>query len=255
VKAKVSRIMVTASLVAAMGFTAACGGDGDAATGKKPSKPTSTETARAAGEVTESPQGADGPLTEAQLNNAALTTDDVKGFKVRDSGIADLQGQSVPARPAACQPVADLFLSATDPVSAAAVSRDVGAEDETDASVIMIALLSYEPGEADEVLAGLRKATDTCTAYGHVGYEYTGVRALADPGLGDDSVAFRLVASVEGATVPTGFTVVRDGTTLAAFTSMNMLDADKAEVPEKIIEAQLAKLKKQAEEAKVNRPS
>ncbi|MEV0226385.1 hypothetical protein [Streptomyces sp. NPDC050704] len=251
-KSRILKAAAAASVAAALGLTAACGGGGggrgddDSAKNGKAAERASTETAGAADEVKEPVRDPDGPLTEAQLEKAAIRTGDVKGFKIGDSGIGDLQGQSVPAAPAACQPVADMFLSTTDPGSRAAVSRGVGAEDETDASVTTLVLFSYGSGDADEVLAGLREATDKCTAYEHTGYKYTEVKVLADPGLGDDSVAYRLVASIEGATVPAAYTVVRDGTTLAVFASMNMLDADKAEVPEKVIEAQLAKLRKAA---------
>jgi hypothetical protein len=186
---------------------------------------------------------ADEPLTQAQLKKAALVTGDVKGYEVEGAGSADLQGESSPAGPAKCQPVADMFLFTTDPASRASVSRGVTAKDETNASVTTLALLAYGSGEADEVLAGLRKATGECTAYRYVGYKYSGVKALADPKLGDESVAFRLVASIEGAEVPAAYTVVRDGSTLVAFSSMNMLDADEVEVPAELVEAQLAKLK------------
>jgi hypothetical protein len=250
---RISRTVVAASVAAALGLTAACGGGGAekaADKGNKPPRPAASRPAadgakeKVPARDTQDARDVDRPLTEAQLKQAALETRDVKGYEVKGAGSADLQGQSVPAGPAECQPVADMFLFTTDPASRAAVSRGVHAEDDTDASVTTLALLSYESGEADEVLDGLRRATDDCTAYEYVGYKYTGVKALDDPDLGDESVAFRLVASIEGAKVPAAYTVVRDGTTLAAFSSMNMLDADKVEVPEEIVEAQLAKLKK-----------
>ena len=253
--ARISRTLVAASVVAALGCATACAGGGDAAAraddkDRKSSQPSAA--ARSAGEskekkpAKESPSTpeADKPLTEAQLKKAALATGDVKGYVVEGAGSADLQGGSSPARPARCQSVADMFLFTTDPASRASVSRGVGAKDETDASVTTLALLSYGSGEAGEVLAALRKATGECTEYQYVGYKYTGVKPLADPDLGDESVAFRLVASIEGAKVPAAYTVVRDGTTLVAFSSMNMLDGDEVEVPAELVEAQLAKLKK-----------
>ncbi len=184
----------------------------------------------------------DGPLTKAQLRKAALAGGDVKGFEVEESEGADLLGQSVPATPSKCRPIADMFLFSTDPAARAGVSRGVVPKDETNASVITFALLAYGSGEADEVMDGLRTAAEECTAYRHAGYDYKNVEAAADPRLGDESVAFRLLASIEGARVPAAYTVVRDGTTLVAFSSMNMLDADKIKVPAKLVEAQLAKL-------------
>ncbi|MEV2192732.1 hypothetical protein AB0I02_17340 [Streptomyces phaeochromogenes] len=267
---RITRALVAASVVVGLGCASACsGGDGKdkkaartSATGQ--SADASKEKAKAKdgdgaedndqgqgqGQANGSSKGSsvapdtDEPLTRAQLKKAALATGDVKGYKVEGAGSADLQGASSLAAPAKCQPVADMFLFTTDPVSRTSLSRGVTAKDETDASVTTLALLSYGSGEADDVLAGLRKATGECTAYRYVGYKYSGVKELADPKLGDESVAFRLVASIEGAEVPAAYTVVWDGSTLVAFSSMNMLDADEVEVPAELVEAQLAKLKK-----------
>ncbi|MEU9185198.1 hypothetical protein AB0D14_11650 [Streptomyces sp. NPDC048484] len=249
------------SAVAALGSVAACGSGGSGQDGKS-SRPTVSERtadgakaktpaqkspdAEKSPDVEKSPdarKGA-GPLDEAQLKKAALVTGDVKGFEVNKSGAADLLGQSVPAAPSKCRPIADMFLFTTDPASEAGVSRGVSAKDELDASVTTLTLLSYESGETEEVIEGLRSATKTCTAYRHAGYDYKNVKALADPDLGDESVAFRLLASIEGAKVPVAYTVVRAGTTLVALSSMNMLDADKVKVPAKLVEAQLTKLAK-----------
>ncbi|UPZ29442.1 hypothetical protein MUK60_17490 [Streptomyces sp. LRE541] len=281
-----SRPLVAAAAVAALGCVAACGAGGDADGagqdgksarskaggradgGEKAKTPAEgsqdAEDPQATGgtgdtqdtrdsQDTGDPQGSSGgapkdagPLTKAQLKKAALATDDVKGFEVKESEGADLLGQTVPATPSKCQPIADMFLFSTDPASRAGVSRGAVSKDETNASVITFALLAYKSGEADEVIDGLRSATKGCTAYRHADYDYKNVKAAADPGLGDESVAFRLVASIEGAQVPAAYTVVRDGTTLVAFSSMNMLDADEIEVPAELVKAQLAKLAKPA---------
>ncbi|MFF3483838.1 hypothetical protein ACFYXC_11180 [Streptomyces sp. NPDC002701] len=277
----ISRPLVAVSVAAVLGCTAACG-SGSTGQDGKPSRPAAAE--RTAGQRTADGErkarrpaprspGADGtsaapdgrgtpgtpdarkaagPLSEAQLKKAALVTEDVKGYEVKESDGAELLGQSVPATPSACQPIADMFLFTTDPVPKAGVSRGVGSKDDLDASVTTLTLLSYEPGgsggsdAADEVIKSLRSAAKNCTAYRHADYDYRDVKALAAPDLGDASVAFRLVASIEGAEVPAAYTVVRDGTTLVAFSSMNMLDADKAEVPVKLVKAQLAKLARTA---------
>ncbi|MFD3313292.1 hypothetical protein [Streptomyces sp. NPDC058694] len=269
---RIVRTLVAASVVAGLGCASACAGGDDDGDGKDKKAARASATGQPADASKEKAKGKDGggdgaedqdqdqakgsskdssvapdtdeSLTRAQLKKAALTTGDVKGYKVEGAGSADLQGASSPASPAKCQPVADMFLFGTDPVSRTSLSRGVTAEDETSASVITLALLSYGSGEADDVLAGLRKATGECTAYQYVGYDYSEVEALADPKLGDESVAFRLVASIEGAEVPAAYTVVRDGPTLVAFSSMNMLDADEVEVPAELVEAQLAKLKR-----------
>ncbi|MEU5340659.1 hypothetical protein AB0H18_07445 [Streptomyces sp. NPDC020766] len=260
VSKRIVRTLVAASVVAGIGCASGCAGGDD----KDKKAARTSAAAKQAGESKEKAEGdagskdgakapakdssaapdTDEPLTRARLKKAALVTGDVKGYKVEGAGSADLQGASSPAGPAKCQPVADMFLFTTDPVSRTSLSRGVTAKDETNASVTTLALLSYGSDEADDVLAGLRKATGECTEYRYVGYKYSGVKALADPKLGDGSVAFRLVASIEGAEVPAAYTVVRDGSTLVAFSSMNMLDTDEVEVPVELVEAQLAKLKR-----------
>ena len=277
-RARIARPLVAAAAVAGLGCTAACGSGGSGPDGRRdPDGASSGRTAgdraggggRAGTPAQESPEdrraqdgqgGGDsrngekprgtpkaggraaGPLSEARLKKAALATGDVRGFAVEESDGAELLGRSVPAVPSKCQPIADMFLFATAPPSEAGVSRGVTVKDESDASVITLALLSYGSGEADEVVDGLRSATKRCTSYRHTGYAYRDVKALAGPDLGDESVAFGLVASIEGAQVPAAYTVVRDGTTLVAFSSMNMLDAGKVEVPPELVEAQLGKL-------------
>ncbi|MFI1480695.1 hypothetical protein [Streptomyces sp. NPDC020747] len=264
VSKRIVRTLVAASVVAGIGCASGCAGGDDKdkkaartsaaakqageskekAEGDAGSKDGAKDGAKAPAKDSSAAPDTDEPLTRARLKKAALVTGDVKGYKVEGAGSADLQGASSPAGPAKCQPVADMFLFTTDPVSRTSLSCGVTAKDETNASVTTLALLSYGSDEADDVLAGLRKATGECTEYRYVGYKYSGVNALADPKLGDESVAFRLVASIEGAEVPAAYTVVRDGSTLVAFSSMNMLDTDEVEVPVELVEAQLAKLKR-----------
>lgn len=244
VKSRVSRIAVTVSVAAALGLTAACGGgggDGDGGKGAKPSKAGGSETAQPEPRTSPADSGA---LTRAELEKAALAAGDVKGYGVKKTAASDIGLDSVPADPAACQPIADMFLFTSDPAARAAVGRSFAAKDDLDASVTSLALLAYGSGEAEKVLDGLRTSTGKCTKYEHTGYQYSGVKALKDPGLGDESVAYRLLGSIEGASVPTTFTVVRVGTTVVTFTAMNMLDGDKVRVPSAIVDAQLKKLKK-----------
>ncbi|WP_221347852.1 hypothetical protein [Streptomyces beigongshangae] len=280
--AGIARSLVAVAAVAALACTAACGPGGSggpdgsdrndrggkssrstAETGRAdgggrsgtpaggtPGNPGGPEEGRGSqeGRATPGPRGTGkerrtaGALTEARLRKAVLVTGDVEGYEFEESGGAGLLGRTSPATPSKCGPIADMFLFATTPAFEAGVSRGVGAKDELDASVTTLALLSYDSDGADEVIDGLRSATRSCTSYRHGGYDYGEVKAADAPDLGDESVAFRLVASIEGAQVPTAYTVVRDGTTLVAFSSMNMLRAGGAEVPVELVEAQLTKL-------------
>lgn len=251
-KSTVSRVAAAVSAVAALGLVAACGGGGESGdSSKRQPQPKTATRADASASDSASASSADAAggvaLTKAQLERATLASGDVKGYRIEKLTASDVGLDSVPAKPAECQPVADMLLFTTDPAARAAVGRSLAATDELDASSTSLALLSYGSGEAEQVLAALRTATGKCTAYEHTDYHYSGVKVLKDPGLGDESLSYRLLGSIEGASVPTAFTVVRVGTTVVSFTSMNMLDADKVKVPPKIIDAQLEKLQKTAQ--------
>ncbi|MFD7707650.1 hypothetical protein ACFV6E_35090 [Streptomyces sp. NPDC059785] len=231
------------AVVAALGFTAACGGSDDKG-GESKKSPTKESTQGTDGAKNGGASKAAAPLTKAELDKAALADGEVDKYKVEKTPASDLLLASVPASPAACQPIADMFLFSTDPTASAGAGRTLNAENALDASVTSLALFSYASGGAEEVLSGLRTATGKCTAYEHTGYKYEDVKALKDPGLGDESVSYRLLATIEGAAVPATYTVVRVGSVVVSFSSMDMLEKDVVEIPKKIIDAQLAKVKK-----------
>ncbi|MFF7261343.1 hypothetical protein ACFZCL_13795 [Streptomyces sp. NPDC008159] len=243
-KSRMSRAAVAVSVVATLGLTAACGGGGENGDNtdaeKKPSAGSS-----APAEKPKEPAG-QGALTEAQLQKAALTKGDVKGYTIADMPAEDMPAETVPAQPAACQPIANMFFFTSDPQAKARAGRTVTPKDELSGSVISLALAAHEQSDAEKVMADLRKATENCTKYEHVGNKYSGVEALPAPEQGDEAVSYKLKGDIEGAKIPMSFTVVRSGSTLIGFYSMNMLDADKAKVPAEVLEAQIAKLEKAA---------
>jgi hypothetical protein len=252
VRSKVSRAVVAVSVAAVLGLTAACGGGGVGRDGE--TKPTAAGSASAgsasAGDAKDGQDGQGGQgggqaaLTAARLKEAALAKGDVKGYKIADMPAEDMPGVPVPAKPAACQPLANMFNLTSDPQPKARAGRTVTSEDDLSASVVSLALAAHEQSDAEKVMADLRAATENCDGYEHVGNTYTGVEALPAPKRGDEAVAYKLKADIEGARIPMSFTVVRSGSTLIGFSSMNMLDADKAEVPAAILDAQVAKVEK-----------
>ncbi|MFK4067422.1 hypothetical protein [Streptomyces sp. NPDC029674] len=239
-KSSVSRAVMAASVTVALGLTAACGSDkgdgGDSgAGGAKASQKPAAENA-----------GAKKPavLTTADLEKAALTEGDLKGYKVEKMSAADMPSQTVPADPAACQPLADMFMFASRPAAEARIGRTMTGPDELDATVISFALLAHEQAGAEKVMAGLRTATKKCTAYEHADSKYRDVAALPAPKAGDDAVSYKVVGLIEGQKTPMSFTVVRSGSTVAAFYSINLLKPKKFGVPTEIVEAQVKKLEK-----------
>lgn len=93
VKSRMSRATVAVSVVGTLGFTGACGGDGqqerrrgeaDRAVGAQAATGPADEAKRGeeGGEGGAADGGGQGPLTEAQLEKAALAGGDTKGYKV-----------------------------------------------------------------------------------------------------------------------------------------------------------------------------
>ncbi|MFI1681026.1 hypothetical protein [Streptomyces sp. NPDC020607] len=241
-KSSVSRAVVAASVTVALGLTAACGSDngsdssgsGAGSDGKKSSgqpaqqKPAEKKSAA---------------LSAADLERAVLAKGDLKGYKVEKMSAADMPSQTVPADPAACQPFADMFMFATQPTAKARVGRTMTGPDEMDATVISLALLAHEQTDAEKVMDDLRTATKKCTAYEHADSKYRDVAALPAPKAGDDAVSYKVVGLIEGQKTPMSFTVVRSGSTLAAFYSINLLKPKKFGVPAEIVEAQVKKVR------------
>ncbi|UFQ17530.1 MULTISPECIES: hypothetical protein [Streptomyces] len=234
-KSSVSRALVAASVTAALGLTAACGSDDG---GKKPSEPAKS--------AQDPKPSATKPavLSAADLEKAVLAKGDLKGYKTEKLSAADMPAQTVAAEPATCQPLADMFMFATDPASKARVGRTVTGPDELDATITTLALLAHEQDDAEKVMAGLRTATQKCKAYEHVGSKYRDVAPLTAPKVGDEAVSYKLVGFIEGQKTPMSFTVVRTGSTLAAFYSINLLKPKEFGVSEKIVDAQIAKVEK-----------
>ncbi|MEV7195834.1 hypothetical protein AB0N81_29105 [Streptomyces sp. NPDC093510] len=238
-KSSVSRAVVAASVTVALGLTAACGSDnGDS--GDKGKK--SPEKSAAAKPVAKKST----VLSAADLEKAALAKGDLKGYKVEKMSAADMPSQTVPADPAACQPFADMFMFATQPAAKNRLGRTLTGPDELDATVISLALLAHEKADAEKIMEGLRKATKKCTAYEHADSKYRDVAALPAPKAGDDAVSYKVVGDIQGQKTPMSFTVVRSGSTLAAFYSINLLKPKEFGVPTKIVDAQVNKLEKLA---------
>lgn len=249
VKARVSRIALAVSVVVALGSTAACGSGGEGSDGKSStgaaSKGAATPAAEPSGGASGSAADAGaGALGQAELEKAALASGDVKGYKVETLPAEDMPADSVAATPAVCQPLADMFMFTSQPKAAARAGRTLSATDSLDSTVTSLALLAHTEGGAKEVFSGLRTASKKCTAYEHTDFKYSEVTALPEPKAGGEAVAYRLKGSIDGSSVPMTFTVVRSGSTLVAFYAVNLLGANKTKVPDEVIDAQLAKLKK-----------
>ncbi|MGW1886638.1 hypothetical protein [Streptomyces sp. NPDC001970] len=153
---------------------------------------------------------------------------------------------SAPVTPAVCQPV-DAAVGLAGPGAPKARVRQVVSAVEGDHGGA-VALASYASDQAAGMVTTVRTALRTCTAFTPAyGFAYEDVTALPDPGLGSESVSFRLLqlVSVDGEEplkVPMTVTMVRMGATIATFQSANIKRDGQAVVPPDVVSEQLTKL-------------
>ncbi|MFE2538401.1 hypothetical protein [Streptomyces sp. NPDC059371] len=236
------RVLVGICAMAALAATAACGAkDTDSNTGgsARGSKKPAAEAKPAAQEGLK-------PLTEAQLTKAVLTEKDLKGYRVRDTPDDEIPDVSVPANPATCQALADMFLLGTEPDATARVSRSVTNLKATDATVLRVGLLAQKEADAKKVVADLRAQSGKCNSYEHTDYHYTEVKPVKAPALGDEAVSYSMTSDIEGTKIPVTYAVVRSGSTLAVFYAMNILSDKAPDVSSDVMEAQVTKIEKAA---------
>ncbi|WP_189186915.1 hypothetical protein [Streptomyces albiflavescens] len=237
-KSALGRVVVGIGVTAALTATAACGGqdtDDKSSGSKKP-----------AAKASPAAQEALKPLTEAQLTKAAITKADVKGYRVGDTPDDEIPEVSVPAKPATCQAIADMFLLGTEPNATARVSRSLTSLERTDGTLLRMGLLAHKEADAKKVVADLRTQSEKCNSYEHTDYQYTGVKPLKAPDFGDEAVSYTMTSDIDGDKIPVTYSVVRSGSTLVVFYAMNALGGKAPEVPAAVMEAQVTKVEKAA---------
>ncbi|MGW1027086.1 hypothetical protein ACWD4J_25905 [Streptomyces sp. NPDC002577] len=260
------RTAAAASVACLALLSTACGGsDADEDDKAKGGKATSAASAAPAAKA----------LTAAELEKAALVTGDVKGHKVEKAGAKDvLAPEAVKADQAGCRPFAYAMSGVPVGEPGATVQRVVSSEAEKtdepsteeladmteeeieealtsafDVTTTFTSLSSYEGGGAGETVRDLRTAATNC-AGGFtltVDGEKQKVTKLTEESVsgGDEALAWTVSALQDGEPVETKLVVVRQGTTLASFASVNMAALSTGadfELPTAVVEAQLAKL-------------
>ncbi|MFE1289805.1 hypothetical protein [Streptomyces sp. NPDC058751] len=234
------RVLVGIGVMAALATTAACGGkDTGGGTGGAESKKPAAKATPAVEEGLK-------PLTEAQLTKAVIAKADVKGYRVGDTPDDEIPEVSVPAEPAGCQALADMFLLGTEPDATARVSRSLTSLKVTDGTVLRVGLLAQKEADAKKVVADLRTESGKCGSYEHTDYQYTAVKPAKAPALGDEAVSYTMTGNIEGTRIPMTYTVVRSGSTLAVFYAMSAVRGKAPEVPAGVVEAQITKIEKTA---------
>jgi hypothetical protein len=257
----IRRTAVAASAVSLALLATACGGSesGDKAKAK--------ETA-AAKPVAKA-------LTAAELEKLALAEGDVKDHKVGKAGPGEvIAADDVTVDKAACEPIAYALSAVPVGEPAATVQRkvtseakkgkDVSFEDLAemteeevekamtsafDVTMTMTALSSYDGKGAEQAFTGLRTAATDCAGGFTLttGSKKQKVTKISDESVsgGEDALAWTVTAEQDGEKAPLKVVVVRQGTTLASFSSVNLAAVGTGgdyELPTAVVEAQVAKL-------------
>ncbi|MGW6203544.1 hypothetical protein ACWF9B_07850 [Streptomyces sp. NPDC055089] len=253
----IRRTAVAATVMSLALLTAACGSDGDA--GKDNGKAADSASAKPADKGADSTAKA---LTAAELEKVSLAEGDVKDHKVAKATPADaIEGDAVTVDKAACDVFADVLMGAKAGKPAASTQRKVAGlpkksddpekmlESMMDVTTTLTTLAAYDGKGADEALAGLRTAATECAS----GFTLTAagskqkVTKIAEvPVKGaEEAVAWTVTVEGEGEKYAMKLIQLRQGTTLASLTSLNLSAAAEGgdfELPTAVIDAQAAKL-------------
>ncbi|MFJ6431896.1 hypothetical protein [Streptomyces sp. NPDC091416] len=253
----IRRTAVAATVMSLALLTAACGSDGDA--GKDGGKAAGSASAAPADKGADSDAKA---LTAAELEKVSLADGDVKDHKVAKATAADaIEGDAVTVDKAACDPFADALMGAKAGKPAASTQRKVAGlpkksddpakmlESVMDVTTTLTTLSAYDGKGADEALAGLRTAATECAS----GFTLTAagskqkVTKIAEVPVkgGEEAVAWTVSIEAEGVKSAMKLIQLRQGTTLASMTALNLRVSGQGgdfELPTAVIDAQAAKL-------------
>jgi len=192
--------------------------------------------------------------TEADLNSAALTVEDLDGYDVAPmEAEAGAGAFRATVDPAMCEPIGHaLGPNGSAYAAAARIVRLIFPEG--DGAGATMALASYSAEDARNVVQEFRKATERCAAYKDLvsSFRYEDVEVQSDPGYGEESVSVRLTqiadydANGEPVKIPFAIVAVRQGATVAMFSTFNRRGGSQegmpASVPAVLVRAQLNKM-------------
>ncbi|KUF17728.1 hypothetical protein AT728_10045 [Streptomyces silvensis] len=221
-----SRLVVSVSAVAALGLTAACGGDGRHGDGGSTSqaKPKPTAKGPHSGEA-----GAESPTGE-KLRASLVAEGDLKGYSVgrRERSKPAAASDGAPANPAVCRPLSDMPAAVTPPRAVAHAGSTVAPRSpRAEGGATDVELFAYDSADdARAALRDLRSAARTkkCAAFRAGGMRYTGVAPRPAPDKGDEAVAYKFGSREESYVRRHSMVVVRDGSTLLSFAANNFYD-------------------------------
>ncbi|MGW8887301.1 hypothetical protein [Streptomyces sp. NPDC055749] len=207
-------------------------------------------------------------LTAAELEKASLAQGDVEAHKVTKAGPEDsVAADDVSTDKEECAPLARAFYGAEEGKPAATTKRSVisepkvepgdmteeNAEDALtsafDVTSTLLSLSSYDSATAEGNIAVLRKAATDCadgfsiTTSGET-QKITKITEEKVSG-GDEALAWTLAGEQDGESTQLSLVALRQGGTVATFTSFNlavMSGKGTIELPAAVVAAQAAKL-------------
>ncbi|GAA3002792.1 hypothetical protein [Streptomyces fulvorobeus] len=254
----VRRTALAASVAALTLLATACGG----------SEPGGSDDAMGGAEAGGARKPAVKALTAAELEKASLAQGDVKAHKITKAGPEDaVAAADVTSDKEECAPLARAFYGAEEGKPVAGTKRQVISEPEVDAGDVtegnaedvltsafdltstLLSLSSYDSETAEGNIATLRKAAADCAGgftitMGGDTQKVTGITEEKVSG-GEEALAWRLSAEQDGESAPLTLVALRQGGTVATFTSFNLAAAGgkgTLELPSAVVAAQAAKL-------------
>ncbi|MER5748211.1 hypothetical protein ABT097_33730 [Streptomyces sp. NPDC002225] len=242
---KLRRALPIAAVIPALLAMSACSGESADSDGKKPKA--STSAGAKSKQSPEEKEAAEakrlGAFDRKTLEKAAITGK-TAGFDAKKIAKAEVEaGRGMKADKKACQPLASLIGGFTHLPAVSTVHRSLQSSEATNATVGSMWLASQSEDNATRVMKELRAAVADCPkGFKTLGLTYSKVEGRPAPKLGDEAVGYRITGDIGKQNVPMTYTVVRSGGVIAAFYGVNMLDANKAAIPEPVVKAQLERI-------------
>jgi hypothetical protein len=253
----IRRTTVAVTVASLTLLVSACGGGKDAAGGEKGRADTAEATQSAAAPAAKA-------LTAAELKKAVLVQGDVKDHKIGSPGPEDIVAKSaITVDKPVCAPISYMGSGLAIGSPVATVQRKITSVPKKpqnakssddlmaafDVTMTFVSLSSYDDKGAEDTLDTIRRSAAAC-AGGFSGTtvdqkdKITAIKEEKATG-GDEAAAWTVTREEDGDSVPFKMVVVRKGTTLASFVSINMAAAATGEatpLPTALLDAQLAKL-------------
>lgn len=257
----VRRTAIAASAVSLALLVTACGGSDSGGTKGGDAKGGGEDGAAGSANVK--------ALTAAELEKAALAQGDVEAHKITKAGPEDnVDAADISTDKEVCAPLARALYGADEGKPTAVAKRQVVSEPDVkggdlaegdtedalaaafDVTSTLLTLSSYDSETAEGNIAALRKAATECA--GGFGVTTAGetqkVTKITEEKVtgGEEALAWTLMAEQGGQTAPLKLVALRQGGTVATFTSFNLAMASGKgstfDLPTAVIAGQAAKL-------------